>query len=261
MPRGTIALRLISLVILLLLAVTVNAMAAPAGSVVGISGQCVVERAGTSSPLAIGQPVQVGDTVDVPAGGKLKLRMSDGSIVSLAENTHLTVTSYNVDSAGKRQDGILSLGQGLLHAVVAPVSPPARFEVNTAVGVAAVRSTDWFIEVQEGSDQIGVLTGSVNLTSAATGHSVTIPEGFGSRLGRGRDPLPPRHWSRQEFDTFRSRTERREAPRHNPPHAEHNPPHPEHNPPHPEHNSPHQEHNSPHQEHNPPHPEHNPPHQ
>jgi hypothetical protein len=183
------------------------ALAAPAGSVVGLSGQCFVESGGTRSALRLGQPVQVGDTVDVPSQGRLRLRMADGSIVSVAAGTRMTISAYSVDGAGQRQNARLSVGQGLLRAVVAPVERPARFEVETAVGTAAVRSTDWFVEALPASMQVGVLAGSVVMTSAATGRGVTIPARWGGRLEFGRDPVPPRVWSQAEFDAVIARTD------------------------------------------------------
>ena len=38
--------------------------AAPAGTVVGLNGACVVESGGARSAAKLGQPVQVGDTVE-----------------------------------------------------------------------------------------------------------------------------------------------------------------------------------------------------
>jgi hypothetical protein len=184
-----------------------NAVAAPAGNVVGVTGDCTVQSGGVSRPLTLGQPVQVGDTVAVGANGKLKLRMGDGSIVSLAANSQMTVAAYAVDSSGNREGATLSMDHGLLHAVVAPVDHVAAFEVKTAVGTAAVRSTDWFVEAVPGSDQVGVLAGSVVLTSAATGRSVDIPAHWGGRLEAGRDPTPPRVWFQREFDAFLARTD------------------------------------------------------
>ena len=119
----------------------------------------------------------------------------------------MTIRAYAVDAAGQRQDASLSLGQGLLRAVVAPVTGPARFEVNTAVGTAAVRSTDWFVEALPGAMQAGVLTGSIVMTSGATGAGITIPERWGARLEAGRNPVPPRVWSQAEFDAVIARTE------------------------------------------------------
>jgi hypothetical protein len=178
-----------------------------AGNVVGLRGQCTVAREGTPTPLKLGDAVMVSDTIDVPADGKLKLRMSDGSVVSLASGTRMTLAAYQTDGGGHRQNAQLSLAQGLVRAVVAPVDHPANFDVATAVGTAAVRSTDWFIAALPGSAQVGVLTGKVDLTSAATGRTVTIPSHWGARLEAGRDPVEPREWSAAEFQAFITRTD------------------------------------------------------
>lgn len=180
--------------------------ATAAGSVVAVSGECTIETQGRRAVLRIGDPVGVSDTVDVPANGKLKLRMSDGSIVSVAAGSRMMIASYQTDAAGQRQEARLTLAQGLLRAVVAPVQRPAAFEVSTAVGTAAVRSTDWFIEAQGGSAQVGVLAGSVSLISGATGREVTIPARWGARLEAGRDPVSPRVWAPAEFEAVIART-------------------------------------------------------
>lgn len=183
------------------------AAAAPAGTVVGLSGTCLLTSGGQRAPLRIGQPVQVTDTVDVAADGKLKLRMTDGTVVSVAPGSQVTISSYATDAGGQRQGAKLGLTQGLLRAVVSPMGQPASFEVDTAVGTAAVRGTDWFIEAFPGSAQVGVLEGSVTLTSGATRRSETVPARWGARLEAGRDPVPPRVWSLQEFQAVITRTD------------------------------------------------------
>jgi hypothetical protein len=55
--------------------------------------------------------------------------------------------------------------------------------------------------------KVGVLTGSVAMTSAATRRSEVIPERWGARLEAGRDPVPPRVWSQAEFDAVIARTD------------------------------------------------------
>jgi hypothetical protein len=182
-------------------------LAQSAGTVVGISGDCFILRGGGRSALGLGQPVQVGDTLDVAASAKLKLRMADGSIIAIASSSRMTIRAYTIDAAGRRQDAAVSLGQGLLRAVVAPVTGPARFEVETAVGTAAVRSTDWFVEAFPAAMQVGVLDGTIVMTSNATGASITIPAHRGARLEAGLNPVPPRVWSQAEFDAAIARTE------------------------------------------------------
>jgi hypothetical protein len=179
----------------------------PAGSVVGVRGACTAEHQGRAAALKLGDAVAVSDTITVPADGKLKLRMADGSVISLAPGTKLALTAYQTDAQGQRQNAQLSLAEGLLRAVVAPVEKPAAFEVTTAVGTAAVRSTDWFVEAKAGSAQVGVLSGSVSLTSRATRRAVTIPARWGARLEAGRDPVPARVWASEEFQAVISRTD------------------------------------------------------
>jgi hypothetical protein len=164
-------------------------------------------RGGGRAALGLGQPVQVGDILDIAVSAKLKLRMEDGSIIAIASGTRMTIRAYTLDAAGQRQDAAVSLGQGLLRAVVAPVTGPARFEVETAVGTAAVRSTDWFVEAFPAAMQVGVLSGTIAMTSNATGASITIPARWGARLEAGRNPVPPRVWSQAEFDAVIARTE------------------------------------------------------
>ena len=190
--------------------------ATPAGSVVAISGQCFVESEGKRTALKFGDKVNIADTVDVPAGAKLKLRMNDGSILSIAASSQLTIASYTLDSDGKRHDVELSLGQGLMRAVVAPIDRPAKFEVKTAIATAAVRSTDWFIEAQPGMAMAAVLVGGVGLTSNATNATVLVPARSGSSVEAGRDPSAPHVLRQAEFNALIARTEppaRRRAPR------------------------------------------------
>ena len=177
-----------------------------AGEVLALSGQCSGEIGGARKPLKLGDAVQVGETVEVAAGAKLKLRMSDGSIIAIASETRLTIANYRIGNGGESRDAILSLGAGLVRAVVSALRGSPHFEVDTATSVAAVRSTDWFIEARPGSTQVGVLEGSVSLRSVATGREIVVPARWGARVEAGRDPVPARVWTRAEFDDFISRT-------------------------------------------------------
>ena len=173
------------------------------GTVVAVSGSCTAH----GRALKTGDAVQVSEAVDVPAGSHLKLRMADGSVISVGPDSLMTVIGYNVGGAGRQAN--LSLAQGVLRAVVAPVGGPSTFEVSTAVGIASVRSgsADWFIVAHAGSAQVGVLAGTVDLTSAATSSSVAIPAHWGTRLEGGLAPTLPRVWAQMEFDAVIRLTE------------------------------------------------------
>ena len=174
-----------------------------AGAVVAVSGSCTAG----GRVLKRGDAVQVSDTVDVPVGGNLKLRMADESVISVAPGSSMTVASYNYGGSGRHVR--LSLTQGLLRAHVTSVTGPSMFEVSTAVGTGSVGSdsADWFIKAQAGSAQVGALAGTVDLTSTVTGQSVSIPAHWGTRLESGLDPVLPRVWTQREFSAVIRLTE------------------------------------------------------
>ncbi|HUB97052.1 MAG TPA: FecR family protein [Stellaceae bacterium] len=198
-------MRLTAAAALLAIVSATAASAQSVGEVLAMGGQCFLSAAGQRSALKIGDAVHVGDSVDVPQGAKLKLRMADGTIISVAADSHLTINQYALGGTEKR-DARFDLANGLLRAVVTAVGQPQKFEVSTATGVAAVRSTDWFIEAKPGSAQVGVLGGEVAFSSVATGKTVEIPARWGSRIEMGRDPVPARVWTKAEFDAVIART-------------------------------------------------------
>lgn len=190
------------LTLLLVFAVAPPAGAADRiGEVIALVGDCSAEGAAGHRVLTTGTAIGLGDTIAVAKGGRLKLRMMDGTVLSLAENTRLTVETYSAKGNDSR-DAHLGLPAGLVRAVVSRMTQPSRFEVGTATAVAAVRSTDWFIEAKPEMTRVGVLEGRVGFTSLTTHKTVEIPDRFGSRVEPGKDPIDPRLWSQKEFDEY-----------------------------------------------------------
>jgi hypothetical protein len=179
---------------------------AEAGSVLALRGVCLLDAHGQKSPLKPDDVVHVGDTIEVALGAKIKLRMVDGSVVAAGSGSVLKIDRYAAEQAGSGRDVVMSLASGLLRAVVAKATQPSTFEITTATGVAAVRSTDWFIEAKPGNTRVGVLKGTVILTSLATRHEMKIPARWGSRVEGGHDPIPARIWTEAEFGDVIART-------------------------------------------------------
>jgi hypothetical protein len=213
-----------------------------AGEVLTFNGDCFVVNGDQRTPLKMGDTVRVGDVIDVPEGAKLKLRMVDGSVLALASGTRLTIQSYTMSSNGQQRDARINLDTGLLHAVVSTMSQQSNFEVDTATGVAAARSTDWFVEEAPDHMEVGVLDGDVAFgardpkTGAIVG-AVNIPPDSGSEIDtpdtsatpmpaaapppapgakgkpvaaapppRRTAPTPVAPWTQQQFSTLIDRT-------------------------------------------------------
>ena len=176
---------------------------APPADIVGtLSGSCTVQGYGER-----GKAVRVGDTVIASARCKLELRMTNGSEILLSSGSRMSILS---SSAGGTDTHVnLTLTQGLLQAVLPSTSGSPSFEISTPVGTASVRSgpANWFVYSQADSAQVGVLEGTVDLTSAATRRSVSIPAHWGTRLESNRDPVLLRIWPENQFDGFRRLTQ------------------------------------------------------
>jgi hypothetical protein len=211
-----------------------------AGEVLTFNGDCFVVAGDQRTPLKMGDTIRVGDVIDVPEGAKLKLRMVDGSVLALASGTRMTIQSYTMSTNGQQRDARLGLDTGLLHAVVSTMSQPSNFEVDTATGVAAARSTDWFVDDSPDRMAVGVLDGDVSFAardpkSGAITGTVNIPPDSGSEIdtpeaspppAAAAAPLPPGakakpvaaapprriaptpvvRWTPQQFDTLIERT-------------------------------------------------------
>jgi hypothetical protein len=187
----------------LLLLASVASAEVLTGTVAGMSGS-VTDHGRALRP---GEMVRIGDTIDVPADSRLKLRMADGSVISVAPGSSMQITNYNVGGAGRYVQ--LSLTQGLLRVLVAAARGPSTFDVRTAAGTASVRSrsADWFVRVQSGGVQVGVLDGTVDLSGAATRQLVSIPSHWGTRSEIGLKVMPPRRWGKSDFSPLIDLTE------------------------------------------------------
>jgi len=234
MPKNLVA-ALVLAAILSLGGARPGLAAADAGEVLTFNGDCFVGASNQRTVLKMGDTVHVGDVIEIPDGAKLKLRMADGSVLALASGTHMTIQTYDVDAAGDKRDAKLSLDTGLVRAVVAKVSQPSNFEVDTATGVAAARSTDWFVEADPDRTTVAVLDGSVSFGArdargGPVAGSVLIPAESGSEIDAspsasaptaaakpGAPPVaapPPRRlmptpvvrWTSEQFDRLIDRT-------------------------------------------------------
>jgi hypothetical protein len=73
------------------------------GKVLLAAGETVAVRDGSALPLAQGSPVDDKDTLRTGTASNLQVRFTDGSIMSLRENSELAIEEYHF---GGRADGL-----------------------------------------------------------------------------------------------------------------------------------------------------------
>jgi len=134
------------MILMLLCLVSHTALAASVATARKLSG-AVASRTGALSryaPLVAGTALEEGSWVRTGKNGWVVLALSDGSTITLANNSELELTRLNT-GAGTRE-GMFSLAQGKLRAsIVKLAGKQADFKVRSGTSVAGVKGTDFLM--------------------------------------------------------------------------------------------------------------------
>ena len=153
----------IALVILLSMSITIPAdvtaqVGQKAGQVSRAIPDVAIDRGTQKLPAPIKTLVDWGDVVNTNEGGRARVSLDDGSVLNVGSSSSLTVTQHN--SAAQQTQIELTYGR-MRSQVVKQAKPNAKFEVHTAVGVAGVVGTDFFLGFMNGIFQLIVFDGHV----------------------------------------------------------------------------------------------------
>jgi len=119
------------------------------------------------------------------------LRCRDGLTIEAEAGSDYTL----VDRSGDRQPDAISLRSRAVLIDTPPRSGRRRFEVLTPQAIAAVRGTQWVVDVAGGKTAVFVVTGRVSVRRASRGTgSVTLGPGEGVDVEPGTTPLVVRRW-------------------------------------------------------------------
>jgi hypothetical protein len=132
--------------------------------------------------------VDWGDVVHTGDGGRARLALDDGSLLNVGSSSSLTVTQHN--SAAQQTQIELTYGR-LRSQVVKQTKPNAKFEIHSAVGVAGVVGTDFYLGYLNSMFQIIVYEGHVKFCNL-DGACVDVLAGQTSTIRDGhQSPEPP----------------------------------------------------------------------
>jgi hypothetical protein len=131
----------------------------------GVSGKAVITRsARTVSPLRRGERLQPGDVVDTSGGGRVRIELSDGSIVIMQPGTKLILQDFT--AAGTLRE-LLKVLVGRVRVRVNHFRlQPNPYRVNSPSASIGVRGTEFSVSVAAGGDtEVVVYEGLVEVTS------------------------------------------------------------------------------------------------
>lgn len=154
---------LITLALLLSLSIVVPPdvaaqVAQRAGQISRAIPEVAIARGAQQLPAPVKALVDWGDVVRTGDGGRARVALDDGSVLNVGSSSTLTVTQHN--AAAQQTQIELTYGR-VRSQVVKQSKPNAKFEIHTAVGVAGVVGTDFFLGYMNGLFQIVVFDGHV----------------------------------------------------------------------------------------------------
>ena len=194
---------ILSLAFFMLASVAGQAAQLASAKVVDVIGTVTKYSAGgEQSPLQKGDILKEGDSVSVTALSRADLVFSNGSELTIEENTSVNIAKLQQEAfAGNKTYGqlqadpsksqtLLELNYGKLNGHVKKLRADSRFDIETPLGTAAIRGTNWSAlliyntERQEFLFSVKNFDGDVEVISRYLG---TIEYGEGNIGDKGYD--------------------------------------------------------------------------
>jgi hypothetical protein len=167
------------------LSMTGSALADFVGQATKVTGDVKVSRDGADLPVSVGTAFQLGDVIRTGPGARLRVRFIDGSILTFAQTTTLSIDIFSIDSSNKSRSVILTMLQGIVDAAAAK-SGESKFdyEIHTGSGYSAVRGTEWIVAAQPATTSVFVISGMVEVgTASGGGKPVLVDRGKWVKVG------------------------------------------------------------------------------
>jgi len=108
-------------------------------------GVTITRPGGAPVPLNPGDPIREGDEIRTGAGGRYRIKLSDGTELTLAPNGSLKIDSYFFDPAnGANDNAFFNLLQGAFYYASGLMAKKKdNLEINTSYGSIGVRGTEF----------------------------------------------------------------------------------------------------------------------
>jgi hypothetical protein len=173
-----------------------------AGSVVKLQGSAVATAGtgtGFSRPLQEGSTILVGDRVSTGADSRLRLRMTDGAVVTLGSTSTILVETWDEDASTGR--ALLNVVEGVFLAASGAIARlgPDRMVVTTPVATLGIRGTDVWGDALPDRLAVALLSGSGVVVTMPQGSIEMTAPGSGLDIVAGEALPPIRQWGAQRL--------------------------------------------------------------
>jgi len=132
------------------------------------------ERGGARQPLTVGMEISENDTVETGPGGRLLLRLADGSRVKLGENASINLGSLQERGGDNVLRGLLNVARGAFRYTAGALGQFLRrdIEVRLVTTTIGIRGTDVWGRSKDGGTTVCLIEGRVSMYHPTQGDFV-----------------------------------------------------------------------------------------
>ena len=125
-------------------------------------------------------PIYGTDVVTTELGSKAQLRMTDGGMIALKENSELLIANYEFNAVDQTGSVVMELVKGGLRSVTGAIkSEKGNYQLKTPIGSIGIRGTHYEIELIDGDLFVGVWEGAIDLKYNRGGEKQDVSLGDG----------------------------------------------------------------------------------
>lgn len=182
--------------------------AAEVGTVAAAEGTAEIGRNGYWIPAAAGTAIVEKDELRTGQPGHLKVVFQDDSVLTLSDNSHLTVDRQVFNPATQQAHSLFALLRGKVHALVSDYYHRANtaFTIKTRNTVCGVRGTEFLTSYDPDTDVTKVIgiTGVVSVRSAVdpTAPGILITAREATSVVAGEPPTAPQQLQDKTFKQY-----------------------------------------------------------
>ena len=157
-----------------------------AGKITRVQGKVNVSRGGQPRQAVVGMRVNPGDMIQTESDGRVKILMSDNTILSLGSKSQFRIRNYRHDTRTRQTTADYSLVYGRGRAMVPKGMGIKDMRFSTPSAVAGVRGTELIFEYDPstGKTTITAVDGTVTITNPNDpSQTITLTSGMGCVIG------------------------------------------------------------------------------
>jgi len=148
------------------------------GIIVSVRGQAIIQSSdGVESPAKLRSVVRIGDRLETGVGAYIQIDFLDGSKVSLAGSSDLTIDDYGYGDKEQEPTSEVSIENGALSFMAGKIKnvAPQNYKIKTAFATVGIRGSSGELQTSDGSlpgvpaSLVIVKMGGEGIIVAATG--------------------------------------------------------------------------------------------